>query len=486
MKSWMRTLADHYEQTRDQFPNEQLVILFDIDGTILDTRYTILKLLRSYDKEHNSRYFEHLHITDINFNEEDLRHELATLELRGAELDHVCEWYVKNRWNSWAVFEGNKPFPGVLEVIRWFQLQPNTDVGLNTNRSELIRAHTLETLNKLGKEFRINIKDELLVMNPNQAEISSGESKVNGIREINAKGYRVFAMVDNEPRNLEVISGVKECEDVLLLHANRFYNFERNRISEKVIKGKIYDLTELIPKRSIPEHIQFVWQSVNNEASMNKFLGSNVSWADFSDLVQPVISQRNELGQNAKNGESRTMNLETLFDEYIKLMKHKDRGIRLCFDHEFDDIEFILDKLVRVGIDDSKCWFNAGLDQLNENGFRFLSDAFPNAIIECPIDFLGQVITTTPGTAENLLDMYSDWGVNRFAMSWRTSNIKTLSAIIESWGFDLTIYDIRNLETFLQAALLTPKAVVSNFNFPAWKSINEPAYGKTGDLQLIN
>ena len=107
-------------------------------------------------------------------------------------------------------------------------------------------------------------------------------------------------------------------------------------------------------------------------------------------------------------------------------------------------------------------------------------------MIECPIDFLGQVIATTPSTAEHLLDMYSDWGVNRFAMSWRTSNIKALSEIIEGWGFDLTIYDIRNLETFLQAALLTPKAIVSDFNFPAWKSINEPAYSSTGSLMSAN
>ncbi len=485
MKNWMRALADHYEKIREKYPNDNLVILFDIDGTILDTRYTVLKLLRSYDRQHNTQYFDQLHITDINFNEEDLRQELAMLDLSGDELDDVCRWYQENRWASWAVFEGNKPFPGVLEVIRWFQLQPNTDVGLNTNRGEQLREHTLETLNKLGMEFRIDIRDELLLMNQDPATISSGEAKINGIRQVHANGQRVFAMVDNEPRNLEVISAENDLDEVLLLHANSFYTFDRSRINDKLVNGKIYDLTELIPKRAIPQHIQFVWQSVNNEASLNKFLGSNVSWADLSDLIQPVIQQRQILLDKAGR-DVRSTNLESMFEQYINLMKHKQRGIRLCFANDFEEIEFIIDMLVHAGVDDKQLWFSASLDQLTENGFRFLSDSFPNAVIECPIDFLGQVITTTPTTAEHLLDMYSDWGINRFAMSWRTSNIKSLSAIIEGWGFELTINDIRNLETFLQAALLTPKAIVSNFNFPAWKSINEPAYERTSERKLVN
>lgn len=485
MKNWMRALADHYQQTREKYPEDKLVILFDIDGTILDTRYTILKLLKSYDSEHNCSHFRDLHISDINFNEENLAEELRLLDLTEEQRSHVCQWYESHRWSSWAVFEGNRPFPGVLEVMRWFQLQPNTDVGLNTNRSDVIRHQTLETLNQLGMEFRINIRDELLVMNPDQQHISSGESKINGIREIVARGYRVFAMVDNEAANLEMISGMEESEGILLLHANRFYSFDRNRINDSVIKGKIYDLTELIPKRAIPEHIQFVWQSVNNEACMNKFLSSNVHWADLSDLVLPLISQRRKNRiDGRKNGVQ--SNLEKLFDEYLMIMKQRGRGLRLCFDHEFQDMEYILDRVVKAGIEPQYLWFSAGIDHLNENGFRFLADAFPGAILECPVDFLGQVIMTTPQTAEHLLDMYSEWGVNRFAMSWRTTNIKPVSAVIEAWGFDLTIYDIRNLETFLQAALLMPRAIVSNFNFPSWKAINQPVYTRTSDLQLVN
>ena len=40
-----------------------------------------------------------------------------------------------------------RPYPGTLEMIRWFQLQESTFVGLNTSRPEPLRADTLHSLN---------------------------------------------------------------------------------------------------------------------------------------------------------------------------------------------------------------------------------------------------------------------------------------------------------------------------------------------------
>ena len=38
-KDWMEELASHYESARDKYPQDRLMVLFDIDGTILDTRH---------------------------------------------------------------------------------------------------------------------------------------------------------------------------------------------------------------------------------------------------------------------------------------------------------------------------------------------------------------------------------------------------------------------------------------------------------------
>ena len=38
---WMTELAAHYEKIRDQYPQDRHMILFDIDGTILDSRFLV-------------------------------------------------------------------------------------------------------------------------------------------------------------------------------------------------------------------------------------------------------------------------------------------------------------------------------------------------------------------------------------------------------------------------------------------------------------
>ncbi len=37
---WMQALSAHYRQMRERFPNDRLILLFDIDGTLFDPRFT--------------------------------------------------------------------------------------------------------------------------------------------------------------------------------------------------------------------------------------------------------------------------------------------------------------------------------------------------------------------------------------------------------------------------------------------------------------
>ena len=258
-------------------------------------------------------------------------------------------------------------------------------------------------------------------------------------------------------------------QNILLLHASSFYHYDRSKIPAGIVNGKVYDLTELIPRRAIPQHIQFVWQSVNNEASLNKFLNSNIQWADLSDLVEAAIYQRKLRMEGQTNASSEK--IEALLDNYIQTLIQHGRSIRVGLNHEFSDIECILDKFNDLKDHENRLWFTAPIDCLGKSGFRYMAEVFPHAILECPVDYLESIIKTTPSSARHLLEMYSDWGINRFALSWKTSGVKRVAEAIEGWGYDVTLCDIRNLENFLQAVLLLPTAVVSHFNFPSWKDI---------------
>jgi hypothetical protein len=79
-KNWMAELASHHEKTRHSRPQDKLMILFDIDGTILNMRYMILYVLRSFDKEHDTRFFQKLQVSDISVHENQVDHLLTELK----------------------------------------------------------------------------------------------------------------------------------------------------------------------------------------------------------------------------------------------------------------------------------------------------------------------------------------------------------------------------------------------------------------------
>ncbi|MCK4426305.1 MAG: hypothetical protein KAV69_06110, partial [Deltaproteobacteria bacterium] len=178
------------------------MILFDIDGTMLDMRSMILYVLQAYDRSRGNGFFRNLRISDITVHENSVERLLAQLALRPEKQEEVLSWYLKHRWTSAAIIESHRAFRGVLEVIRWFQIQPGTYVGLNTGRPEALRADTLHSLNKLGKDYRVSFTDELLHMNPAGWNEEVENAKVGGVLHFQKEGYRIFAMVDNEPDNL--------------------------------------------------------------------------------------------------------------------------------------------------------------------------------------------------------------------------------------------------------------------------------------------
>ena len=201
--NWMTKLAAHYEDARRRQPEDRLMLLFDVDGSILDMRYMVQHVLRAYDRAHNTRYFRNLRVSDIVVHENHVDRLLASLPIPPDEQEEILAWYRENRWSSAAILESHRPFSGVLEVIRWFQIQPNTYVGLNTGRPEAIRADTLRSLNELGKEYRVQFSDKLLHMNPADWEEGVVATKVAGVQHFWDAGYRIFAYVDNEPSNLK-------------------------------------------------------------------------------------------------------------------------------------------------------------------------------------------------------------------------------------------------------------------------------------------
>ena len=444
------------------------MIVFDIDGTILDMRSMILYVLQAYDRVNGNGFFRNLRISDITIHENSVERLLAQLPLRPEKREEILSWYLEQRWASTVILESHRAFRGVLEVIRWFQMQPGTYVGLNTGRPEALRADTLRSLNKLGKDYRVSFTDELLHMNPTGWDQEVKNAKVGGVLHFQREGYRIFAMVDNEPDNLGTVSKIDPQQEILLLHADTIFESKRTKMPCRTLRGREYDLTELIPEKALPERIQFVWHGVNDKANLRQFLASNIHWAEFDIRMDPVsndlILSHDSLEYTFLSEDEYRLTL----DDLLSCLHETGKGVKLDLKGDGTIVDRVLGMVNAYGFDESCLWFNSKVERLQEKGFRRLATTHPSAVLQCPVSFMAPLILSAPRKAKEILTMFTDWGINCFSISWLTPDMRQFFDQMDQWGFEVNIYDVPDLESFLQAVLLMPMSITSDFNFPKW------------------
>ncbi len=468
-KSWMAQLAHHYEKMRSLYPDDNLMIVFDIDGTILDMRYNMLYVLRLYDRAHRTTYFRHLRLEDIDVHENQVDLLLKRLFIPPDEQARILDWYNKHRRSPEGILEAHRPFRGVMEVIRWFQIQPKTFVGLNTGRPESVRQDTLRCLNELGKAYRVHFDDDLLFMNPNDWEEKVLEAKVQGIRFFQEKGFRIFAVVDNEPQVLQAIAREDKAGEILLLHAATIFESKRVSLPAQAVRGREYDITELIPERALPQSIQLVWHGVNDEANLRQFLATpRVRWGECDVVFDPSRSEpvlrHDTFEETPPSEDEEWLQLDYVLGEF----RHWEKNIKLDIKEDSELIERVLDLVEKHNFPDEALWFNGEVRSFKESDFRRLAEAHPKAVVQCSIDFLAPLVVSAPDKAKEVLDMLREWGINRFSINWLVPDARKFFNQMDVWGFEVNIYNVPDLEAFLQAVLLMPRSITTDFNFPKW------------------
>jgi len=466
--NWMRELAEHFHKMRQARPADRLLILFDIDGTILDMRHTILHVLQAYDEAHQTRHFAGLKLSGIKVHENHVERLLDSVGVPPGQQGAVMKWFHERRWSPEAIAASHLPYRGVLDVIRWFQIQPDTFVGLNTGRPESIRADTLRSLNALGEEFGVRFDDALLHMNPHDWDVEVADGKAAGITRFRRDGYRVIAFLDNEPENLRAVGRIDDSGEIILLHANTLYESRRSRVPTSSAVGSNYDLTELITEGDLPPQIQLVWHGVNTEANLRQFLGSNIQWAELDARRDPktghLITRHDSFAERTRTSREKNPSLEHMLQ---KLHKH-GRSVKFDFKEGGVVIDQVLDLIATCGFSDEQLWFNGNVERLGQVGFQQLAQKHPKAILQCPVDYMAALALGVPAKARETLELYRSWGMNRFSVSWRTTLMRPLIAHLGEWGFAVNIYDVPDLESFLRAVLLLPRSITSDFNFPKW------------------
>jgi hypothetical protein len=461
------------------------MLLLDIDGTILDMRHLVLSALQSYDRAHETAWFQHLCLDDIEVHENQVDGLLQQLGLPQQAQDEVMAFYLQHRWSSETISGAHRPFPGVLEMVRWFQLQPHTVVGLASGRPDRLRADTLKSLNELGRPLRVSFSSELLMLNSGDWEEGVSGVKVAAVSHFRRQGFHVFAFVDNEPDNLRDMALAEAGDALLLLHADTIFESRRDQLPDGALGGHEYRLGELIDETGLPAGVQLVWHGVNSRNNLEQFLGSKVQWAEMD--VQLVVGRPELIVRHDSIAERPLVQSEELITlgEVMDGVANAGRALKLDIKGGVEVLSQVLALVQDRGIKDDRLWFNSNIMAIGEAGFRTILARHPDAIISCPVDFLAPLVLAASDAARDVLEMLSGWGINRFSLTWEREQLKadprTILQPICDWGYDLNVYNVADLEAFLQAVLLLPRSVTSDFNFPRWQYFGEGA-GKAGVL----
>jgi hypothetical protein len=460
----MRALSTHYERARRKHPDDDLCVVFDIDGTILDMRHLVVHVLLAYDRRGGTHHFRGLVADDIDRHEDDIDRILEDLDVQVDVRTHAAAFYRAHLWEREGVLAACRPFEGVLGVIRWFQLQPRTHVALNTGRHDRLRADTLESLNTVGAAHRVRFTPSLL-LTAGDGPVSIPRSKVRNLQELRRRGLRIVAVVDNEPENLRAMAAWDTDRAVLFLHADTISSSQR-RHDDDVVHGRDYRLRELVPARRFPDRVEFVWHGVNDSVNVGRFLASDVRWAEVDvrrDPLGRLVLRHDGFDEMPWRRAEPALPAETA----VEWLAASGRSIKLDLKEDGPTLQHSLRLVAMAGLTDDRVWFNAELPTLGPAGFELVRERHPGATISCPVDFLLPLLSTSAAAADEVLARIRDWGVSRLSLRWGPF-VRTALDGLEARGWQVNLYGVPDLESFLDASLLLPSSVTADFNFPEW------------------
>ncbi len=237
---WMQALADHHSAMRARHPHERLLVMFDIDGTLLDTRCTMLWVLREYDVVHGTRWFEAFDPNAIRWHEARVERVLEDAGVPPEERTPIDAWYRARFWNAETMRNSLHAFEGAMDLVRHLQRTPGTEIALNTGRPEFLRAPTLRALNAVAETHDVRFASRLLYMKRGGWEDAVADGKAAGVRHFRDAGYRIVAMIDNEPENLAAVESEDADGEILLLHADTLFLTDLDCLPARAIVGDRY------------------------------------------------------------------------------------------------------------------------------------------------------------------------------------------------------------------------------------------------------
>jgi hypothetical protein len=291
-------------------------------------------------------------------------------------------------------------------------------------------------------------------------------AKIDGLRQMRLAGYRVVAAVDNEPAMIRAMAEADGTGEILFLHADTIFA-SRREPTPRTAAGSVYGLSGLVDESEVGRRVTLVWHGVNDRHNLRQFTASEVRWAELDVRRDPagrLVLRHDSFLESPWRRDEESMALRAS----LEVLRHSGRSVKLDLKEGGELIDEVLELVQVFGFADDELWFNGSIEALGEHGFDRLRTERPGAILQSPIDFLVPLLLAAPEFAEGALAMLAGWGVTRASLDWRTPGGRDVLDVVERLGWEVNLYGVPDLQSFLEAALLLPASVTADFNFPEW------------------
>ena len=229
----------------------------------------------------------------------------------------------------------------------------------------------------------------------------------------------------------------------------------------------MYGLAGLVNEADVGRRVTLAWHGVNDPHNLRQFVTSEVRWAELDvrrDPIGRIVLRHDSFVELPWNSHER---LESLRD-CLEVLRENGRSVKIDLKEGVELVDDVLDIVASLGFADDELWFNGSIETLGRDGFARLRAKHPNSVRQCPIDFLVPLVLAAPELAADVLELLGGWGITRLSLDWRTTGARDVLDAVEQLGWEVNLYGVPDLESFLEAAILLPASVTADFNFPEW------------------
>jgi hypothetical protein len=220
MSSPLELLIMHHENMRILYPDAELMILCECDGTVYDRRALTLHVLRSFDTAHETTFFKKVTVGQLPNTLPDIYELLHLLDIPYGISRDIALWYSRNLWDIAAVRQAHSTLANVIKVLTCLQMQERTHIGLCAERAGRSDEEFVTLINTLGSSAGLHI-DRTGIFLDDDAAARASERVIRAWRHFQSHEYRLITIIDNrveaEPAH---IFSIDTSMEVLVLQAH--------------------------------------------------------------------------------------------------------------------------------------------------------------------------------------------------------------------------------------------------------------------------